>query len=154
MSEPERLSVSANGVMLNVYRFGPEQSEATPPVIMLHGMRDVGLSLLPIALELAEERRIYLADLRGHGLSDCPGAYAMPNSVYDLHCLVSELVGAPTVLFGHSLGGQIVARFAALYPDLCTAAIIGRGGPGDNAQHSGEVPSQESDRLATSARYC
>ena len=49
MSEPERLSVSANGVKLNVYRLGPELDDARPPVVMLHGMRDVGLSLLPIA---------------------------------------------------------------------------------------------------------
>ena len=143
MSEPERLSVSANGVMLNVYRFGPEQSEATPPVIMLHGMRDVGLSLLPIAEAVARTHPVFLMDLRGHGDSDKPGGYTMVQFVYDLHVVVSELVRSPAVLFGHSLGGHVVCRFAAIYPELARGAIVVEGlGPPD-----GRAPADPADRL-------
>ncbi len=143
MSEPVRLSVSANGVGLNVYRLGPEQSEAVPPVVMLHGMRDVGLSLLPIAEAVADTHPVFLMDLRGHGESDKPGGYTMIQLVYDLHVVVSELVGAPAVLFGHSLGGHVACRFAALFPDLVLGAIVVEGlGPPD-----GRTPDDPGTRL-------
>ncbi len=131
MSEPARQTVSANGVNLNVYLLG-RQNDARPPVIMLHGMRDVGLSLLPIAEALATLHPVYLLDLRGHGNSDRPGGYAMVQLVYDLHVVLSEAVGSPAILFGHSLGGHVVCRFAALYPDLVLGVVVVEGlGPPD-----------------------
>ena len=96
-------------------RAGAERRYA--PVVMLHGMRDVALSLLPIAEAIAETHPVFLMDLRGHGDSDKPGGYAMVQLVYDLHVVMSELVGTSAVLFGHSLGGHVVCRFAALFPD-------------------------------------
>ncbi len=143
MSEPERLSVSANGVMLNVYRLGPDSDRAGPPVVMLHGMRDVGLSLLPIAEAVAETHPVFLMDLRGHGESQKPGGYTMVQLVYDLHVVVSELVGSPAVLFGHSLGGHVVCRFAALYPSLVLGAIVVEGlGP-----PQGRMPDSPTEQL-------
>ena len=143
MSEPERLSVLANGVRLNVYRLGPELGGSAPPVIMLHGMRDVGLSLLPIAEAVAETHPVFLLDLRGHGDSDKPGGYAMVQLIYDLHVVVGELIGAPVVLFGHSLGGHVVCRFAALYPAQVLGAIVVEGlGPPD-----GRAPEDPASRL-------
>lgn len=126
MTEPVRHSVDANGVTLNVYAL-PASNQAGVPVVMLHGMRDVALSLMPIAARLAETRTVYLTDLRGHGDSDQPGNYALPQFVFDLHCVMEQLVGSPAVLFGHSLGGQIVTRFAALYPALVRAAVVVEG---------------------------
>lgn len=143
MSEPERLSVSANGVKLNVYRLGPELDDAGPPVVMLHGMRDVGLSLLPIAEAVAESHPVFLLDLRGHGHSDKPGGYAMVQLVFDLHVVLSELVCADAVLFGHSLGGHVVCRYAALYPDHVLGAIVVEGlGP-----PAGRAPEDPAARL-------
>lgn len=136
MTEPARHTVNANGVNLNVYELpGPIGSEPKTPVVMLHGMRDVALSLIPIATALAGTYPVYLMDLRGHGGSDKPGNYAMMQFVYDLHAVVSQLVGSPVALLGHSLGGHIVCRFAALFPELARAAIVVEGlGPPD-ARH-------------------
>ena len=143
MSEPERLSVAANGVNLNVYRLGPELGEAGPPVVMLHGMRDVGLSLLPVAEAVAATHPVFLLDLRGHGDSDKPGGYAMVQLIYDLHVIMSELVGEDAVLFGHSLGGHVVCRYAALYPDQVLGAIVVEGlGP-----PAGRAPEDPAIRL-------
>ena len=83
MTEPRRLTVDANGVSLNLYAIG-EESDG-PPVIMLHGMRDVALSLMPVATRLAGQHPVYLPDLRGHGASDKPGGYSIAALVYDLH---------------------------------------------------------------------
>ena len=151
MSEPARQTVSANGVNLNLFLLG-QQNTSKPPVIMLHGMRDVGLSLLPIAEAIATQHPVYLMDLRGHGDSDRPGGYAMVQLVYDLHVVLNESVGKPAILFGHSLGGHVVCRFAALYPALTLGAIVVEGlGP-----PAGRTPgdpvlalAQEGDRIRT-----
>jgi pimeloyl-ACP methyl ester carboxylesterase len=143
MSEPERLIVNANGVKLNIYRLGPDMSDAPPPVVMLHGMRDVGLSLLPIAEAVAETHPVFLMDLRGHGDSDQPGGYAMVQLIYDLHVVMSELLEVPAILFGHSLGGHVVCRFAALFPDRVLGAVVVEGlGPPD-----GRAPEEVAARL-------
>jgi len=124
VAEFPRVRVDAGGVGVNVYLLG---DPARPAVVLLHGMRDVALGLLPIAERLARDYHVLLADLRGHGASDRPGSYAMGAYVFDLHRVVSELGRPPLALFGHSLGGQIAVRFAALFPELTAAAVIVEG---------------------------
>ena len=124
MAELEHHAVDAGGVSLNVYALG---NPAAKPVIALHGMRDVALSLLPVAERLAQRYRVLLPDLRGHGRSDRPGSYAMPAYIFDLHRTVEHFQVTPVALLGPSLGGQIVARFAAMFPELVAAAIIVEG---------------------------
>ena len=151
MSEPARQTVSANGVNLNVFLLG-RQNAPNPPVVMLHGMRDVGLSLLPIAEAIAAQYPVYLMDLRGHGSSDRPGGYAMVQLVYDLHVVLNETVGQPAILFGHSLGGHVVCRFAALYPALTLGAVVVEG-LGPPAGRTPDDPvlalAQEAERIRT-----
>jgi pimeloyl-ACP methyl ester carboxylesterase len=111
-------------------------------------MRDVALSLMPVAILLSQSHPVYLVDLRGHGKGDKPGSYAMAQFIFDLHQVLTELIAGPAILFGHSLGGQITTRFAALYPDLVRAAIIVEGlgpprqdptnGPGAGLQAEGQ----------------
>lgn len=136
----------ANDVSLSLYRL-PQSKLDAPTLLMLHGARDVAASLLPVAEYLRSNYQVVLADLRGHGLSSQPGAYAMENYLYDLHRLCDYLSpNAPLILFGHSLGGQIVSRFGGIWPERVQAAVIAEGiGPpahragantGDNAQVS------------------
>lgn len=145
MSEPGTCQVDANGVGLNVFTLGDPEK---PPLVMLHGMRDVALSLLPIAEPLSRNFRILLPDLRGHGRSDRPGNYALPQYLFDLHCIFDALLDRPAALFGHSLGGQIVSRFCALFPDLVRAAVIVEGlGPPARAMPPADALQVEADRL-------
>lgn len=108
----------------------------TPLVLMLHGMRDVSRSLLPVAESLAERFTVVLLDQRGHGASDYPGAYSIEHFYFDLHCVIAHLqkdsAQRPLALVGHSLGGQIAARFAGLFPELLKAMVLIEGlGPPD-----------------------
>ncbi len=85
------------------------------------------MSLWPIAEALAGRYRVILPDLRGHGRSTRSGVYSMDAFVYDLHYIADALQLGPFGLFGHSLGGQIATRFAALFPHYVTVLSIAEG---------------------------
>lgn len=122
--EARQLRLDANGLTLSVLELGPRDA---PPLIMLHGMRDVAWSLAPVAEPLARRFRVLLPELRGHGDSDRADGYLMDQFVFDLHRVVETLVPDPAVLLGHSLGGHVVSRFAALFPERVRAAIVVEG---------------------------
>ena len=126
---PETIWVSSGDVRLRVLGLGPTDA---PPLILLHGMRDVAWSLLSVALPLAGQYRVLVPDLRGHGKSDQPGIYTLDHYLFDLYQIMSGLQIDRAAVFGHSLGGQILARFAAVFPDKVRLAIIAEGlGPPD-----------------------
>jgi len=135
VTEPASRTVDSGGVALNVYSLGDEQA---PSVILLHAMRDVALSLMPVAERLAGDYHVLLPDLRGHGRSERPGNYAMPAYLFDVSSVLDAFEKATTAVFGHSLGGQIGVRFAALYPDRVRTAILveGLGPPARNRPDS------------------
>jgi pimeloyl-ACP methyl ester carboxylesterase len=116
--------LTVEGVGLSVLELG---AAAAPPLIMLHGMRDVAASLLPVAEPLATSYRVLLPELRGHGDSDRPGCYGMEHFLFDLHRTMDLLELPAAAIFGHSLGGQILARFAALFPKRVRAAVLVEG---------------------------
>jgi pimeloyl-ACP methyl ester carboxylesterase len=131
--------LDVNGIGLSVLELGPADGV---PLVLLHGMRDVAWSLLPVAEPLAERFRVLLPELRGHGASDQPGCYSIDHFLYDLHQVTEQLQVGAAALFGHSLGGQIAARYAALFPDRVRAAILVEGlgpparpGEDDAARH-------------------
>jgi pimeloyl-ACP methyl ester carboxylesterase len=121
--------VDANGVRLSVLELG---DPAAPPLLMLHGMRDVAASLLPVAEPLAAHYRVILPELRGHGASDQPGCYTMEHYLFDMNRVMDTLGVADAHWFGHSLGGQILARFGAVFPQRVRTAVLVEGlGPPD-----------------------
>lgn len=124
MTEFTQHWVDAAGVRLSVLRLG---EPTLPPLIMLHGMRDVAWSLMPVARQLSERYCVYLPELRGHGASDQPGWYSIDHFLFDLHQLMATLEIPQADIFGHSLGGQILARFAAIFPGRVRRAVIVEG---------------------------
>lgn len=121
-------TVLVRGVKLSVLDTGDHGETAGRPVLVfLHGMRDVAQSLEPIAAPFSNRYRIVLPELRGHGNSDNPGAYSMENFIIDLHRVLEVHVGRPAWIIGHSLGGQIASRFAAVFPELVTGLILIEG---------------------------
>jgi pimeloyl-ACP methyl ester carboxylesterase len=47
--------------------------------------------------------------------------------VFDLHHIFEHFDIGPAALFGHSLGGEIAARFAAVFPELVGATVLVEG---------------------------
>ena len=131
--------VVSNGIGLNVLELAPQhRSRAT--VVMQHGLRDSAYALMPIAQQLSRHFHVLLPELRGHGSSDHSEAYGVYDFVLDLSEVVSSLAGQRIAMFGHSLGGHIVSRYAAVFPEHVEAVAIIEGlGPPHRAHESNEA---------------
>lgn len=113
MTAPARLSYVSQGLRLNAWTWGEEEA---PPLVLLHGMRDHARAWDRIADAFAGRYRVIAPDLRGHGDSQWSGFYPTEGYLYDLAEMVETLRLAPFDLIGHSLGGNIGLRYAALFP--------------------------------------
>jgi len=113
-----------------------------PLLILLHGERDHCRTWDFIAEHLASDWHVLAPDLRGHGDSEwaMAGAYAVADYICDLAELLHELSPTPVVLIGHSLGGTIATRTAALFPSRVAKLVTIEG--------LGAVLTLESERAA------
>ena len=100
-----------------------------PPLVLVHGGRDHCRNWDWVAEELRKDWHIIAPDLRGHGDSawSQDGTYMMAGYVYDLAQLIHQQGLAPVTLLGHSLGGNIVLRYAGLYPENVARLIAIEG---------------------------
>ncbi len=143
--------LSANRLELSVLELagvangnGSSELADLPCVVMLHGLRDSAWSLLPVATDLARGTathpgfRVLLPELRGHGDSGRSDAYAMPDFLIDLHAAIEQFSQGNCALFGHSLGGHIATRYAALFPEIVQALIVAEGLGPPKRPHEGD----------------
>ncbi|MBC2666336.1 alpha/beta hydrolase [Novosphingobium flavum] len=93
-------------------------NEGAPLLILQHGGRDHCRSFDAVAEELRRDWHVIAPDLRGHGDSEwsADGDYSLTAFVYDFAQLIHALGDGPVTLIGHSLGGNVVARYAGIYP--------------------------------------
>ncbi|MCP5181530.1 MAG: alpha/beta fold hydrolase [Pseudomonadales bacterium] len=121
--------LTVRGVRLRIYDSGAPATPApqAPVLLFLHGLRDVAHSLLPVAAPFADRHRLVLPDQRGHGASDRSDAYAMEHFIHDLYRVIEDHVQEPVVIIGHSLGGQIASRFAAVFGELVRGLVLVEG---------------------------
>lgn len=122
MSEPRQQILTIGRMRLNIVEWG---DPAAPPLILQHGGRDHARSWDWVAAALADRFRIIAPDLRGHGDSAWTndGGYDMLGLIEDFAGIVRALDLPPCAMVGHSLGGQVVTRFAGLYPDRVTRLV-------------------------------
>ena len=150
MTEPVRHRVESSGACLNVLTLGDPRN---PPLVLVHGIRDVAASLLLIAQPLAGHRYVVLPDLRGHGDSDNSSHYSIWQFIYDLYRVIDALALNAPVVVGHSLGGHIAAHHAALFPEQVRALVIVEGlGPPERPQErdaAARLAAQREQLLAT-----
>ncbi|MBQ74620.1 MAG: hypothetical protein CMQ20_06285 [Gammaproteobacteria bacterium] len=122
-----RVFFQGAGCRLSAVDYGNPEAQG---MVILHGMRDHGLSMQTIALAFPEYH-VITVDLRGHGDSDNPGSYTMTQFVADLRALMDHFRLVRPILIGHSLGGHIVTKYAAIYPEEVDRLIVidGMGPP-------------------------
>jgi 3-oxoadipate enol-lactonase len=74
----------------------------------------------------APHYRVVAIDQRGHGQSDRDpeGRYDHETMARDLHAALESLGAPRAVIVGHSLGGRVAMRFAALWPEKLAGLVI------------------------------
>lgn len=113
--------IEANGIKLHYTRTGG----AKPPMILLHGITDLGLCWTSVAEILESDYDVIMVDFRGHGLSDTPETgYNLTTYAQDIYGIIQGLDLKKPVIFGHSLGAITALAFAGLYPDIPKAILL------------------------------
>jgi len=95
------------------------------PIVLLHGWGTHLGSLYPLMKHISTYRKVYALDLPGFGKSDFP-----PNgwAVSDYADLVLDFMAKCKIekpdMLGHSFGGRITIKIAALYPQQAASVIL------------------------------
>lgn len=109
------------GVGLAYTVIGPEDGV---PVLLLHGLSSSRATWAEAMERLSDRFRVYAVDFRGHGASDhAPGTYVLEHYASDARTML-ELIGRPTILVGHSLGGLTGAYLASQAEPGLAAALL------------------------------
>ncbi len=116
MTTPEEFTFSSQRLTLSACAWG---DPANPLAVLVHGALDQKRSWDWAGSALADRYRVVAYDLRGHGGSDwvSDGDYGVMDHVFDLASLIDNLQTDRFRLVGHSLGGNIVLRYAGLFAD-------------------------------------
>jgi pimeloyl-ACP methyl ester carboxylesterase len=129
--EPVARTFVSQGLRLSYLDWG---SVDAPLVLLLHGVRDHARSWDWTARALAADGwRVVAPDLRGHGASDWSpdGAYLSSYQLQDLADLIDHLAVPQLSIVGHSFGGDIAGRYAAMFPERVGKLVLVDGmGPG------------------------
>ena len=90
-----------------------------PPIVLLHGPGEFGLTWLRVIPELAKTNRVIVPDLPGHGGSLLGEAPLDPERALAwLGELIERTASSPPYVAGHLLGGALAARFAIAHSEL------------------------------------
>jgi pimeloyl-ACP methyl ester carboxylesterase len=102
-----------------------ERPGGTEPLVLLHGITDSAKTYEPLAGRIDERFRVHALDFRGHGLSDKPDSlYDTDAYADDVRHFIREVIGAPVLLEGHSLGGAVSVQVGATAPELVTGLVL------------------------------
>src|SRR5262249_18134654 len=114
--------VAANGVRLFYQQHG-----AGPDVVLVHAVTsNLAVWMFSGLVEaLAEDFRVTLYDLRGHGASERPASgYTSAVMAADLAAFHQELGLGPAWLVGHSFGGVVGAHAALTAPERVAGVVL------------------------------
>ena len=110
-----------NGITLSYL----ERAGGSEPLVLLHGITDNAGTYEPLAARISDRFKVYALDFRGHGSSDKPGSvYDTDAYADDVRHFIREVVGAPVLLEGHSLGGVVSVQVGVTAPELVFGLIL------------------------------
>ncbi len=102
--------VTAGGIRWHVQEAGPDQA---PLLLLIHGTGATTHSFADLAPLLAQQFRVVIPDLPGHGFTQKLNAPDPDNVAKVLAALLAELGVTPALVIGHSVGAAIAFMLAA-----------------------------------------
>src|SRR5262245_5740144 len=111
---PTETFLTTNSLRLHLRDWGGP--EATPPILLVHGLASNARIWDLVAPLLARDFRVAAIDQRGHGLTDKPAdGYDFATIAGDLAGAIGALGWARTLVVGHSWGANVALQLAADY---------------------------------------
>ncbi|HKA25912.1 MAG TPA: alpha/beta fold hydrolase [Gaiellaceae bacterium] len=95
------------------------------PIVLVHGLGGCAANWVDVASVLAENRRVLIPELPGHGLSTPLPVVPNLATFADRVALVAEREQLlPAAFVGHSLGAVVALRLALRRPDDVSAVVL------------------------------
>jgi pimeloyl-ACP methyl ester carboxylesterase len=120
------------GGALTVAQAGSPPGAGRPVVLVIHGMTSSHMVYRTVARELcrtAPHICLLAPDLRGRGRSaNLPAPYGIAAHIADLIAVLDHAGADRALVVGHSIGGDVAARFAADHPERTAAVVLLDGG--------------------------
>src|SRR5947209_3201401 len=111
-----------------------------PPLVLVHGLGGAPTNWLHVAPALAEERRVIVPALPGHGGSaPLPEAQTLDPYAEALLAVLEHEDALPAPLVGHSLGGIVGLRAAVLRPDAISGLVLAAAAGISSSTRSGSA---------------
>ncbi len=112
--------------------FDERGSADAPPVVLLHGFTSSHRMWHAQVLALADEYRLIVPDLRGHGRSGAPedlSTYTIERYAADVRELLDHLGLDLCALVGCSFGGMVALQFATTWPERVACLALSDTSP-------------------------
>jgi 2-hydroxymuconate-semialdehyde hydrolase len=110
-----------------------------PPIVLLHGLGGAAANWRLVAPALAEERRVLVPELPGHGRSERLEAASLDPFAEAMLAVAAAEDALPAPWVGHSFGGVVALRAAALRPDAVSGLVLAATAGISSATRIGEV---------------
>ncbi|MET0456934.1 MAG: alpha/beta hydrolase [Mycobacterium sp.] len=118
--EVTHCSVPVNGTTLHYVSAGKKGS----PILLLHGWPETWWAFRKLIPLLAQNHRVFAADLRGYGDSSADGVdFSETTHAEDIHQLVDMLDAGPVHLLCQDISGGLAFRFAVTHPESVMSFI-------------------------------
>jgi pimeloyl-ACP methyl ester carboxylesterase len=119
---PELCGVLVDGLTIRYRTWGPP---GAPLTVLVHGGAANAAWWDHIAPLLGDDRQVNALDLSGHGDSDRRDSYSVDAWAGELIALLrAGSCPAPAYVVGHSMGGYVALRAAALAPETVAGVVI------------------------------
>ena len=111
-----------------------------PPIVLVHGLGGAAANWRLVAPALAARRRVIVPELPGHGGSaPIRGTTSLDPFAEAVLAVAEAEAAVPAPWVGHSLGGVVALRAAALRPDAVTAVVLAAAAGISSAGRAGRV---------------
>ena len=126
MKQSQSQFIDVRGLRYHVRTWG--NPDATK-LFVLHGWMDVSASFQFVVDELRRDWHVIAPDWRGFGLSEWTNdSYWFPDYIADLDALLHHFQpDSPTILVGHSMGGNVANLYAGIRPERVGKLVLAEG---------------------------